>query len=73
VLVGPQYPSPLQLANSLASLDYLSGGRLTVGIGIGWSRREYEALGGHFESRGARLDEMIRLFRTVWENDPADF
>jgi probable F420-dependent oxidoreductase len=73
VLVGPQYPSPLALANTLASLDYMSGGRLTVGIGIGWSQLEYEALGGHFEARGPRLDEMIRLFRTVWENDPADF
>lgn len=73
VLVGPQYPSPLALANTLASLDYLSGGRLTLGIGIGWSQREYDALGGHFDARGARLDEMIRLFRTVWENDPADF
>jgi alkanesulfonate monooxygenase SsuD/methylene tetrahydromethanopterin reductase-like flavin-dependent oxidoreductase (luciferase family) len=37
VLVGPQYTSPLALANSLASLDYLSDGRLTLGIGIGWS------------------------------------
>jgi probable F420-dependent oxidoreductase len=73
VLVGPQYPSPLALANSLASLDFMSGGRLTVGIGIGSSRREYEALGGSFDRRGKRLEEMIRLFRTVWENDPADF
>lgn len=73
VLVGPQYASPLALANTLASLDYMSGGRLTVGMGIGWSQREYEALGGSFEARGPRLDEMIRLFRTVWENDPADF
>jgi probable F420-dependent oxidoreductase len=73
VLVGPQYPSPLWLANALASLDCMSGGRLTVGIGLGWSKREYDALGGHFEHRGARLDEMIRLFRTVWEEDTADF
>lgn len=73
VLVGPQYPSPLALANTLASLDYMSGGRLTLGIGIGWSQREYDALGAHFDARGPRLDEMIRLFRTVWENDPADF
>ena len=73
VLVGPQYPSPLALANTLASLDFMSGGRLTVGVGIGWSEREYRALGGHFDRRGPRLDEMIRLFRTVWENDPADF
>jgi probable F420-dependent oxidoreductase len=73
VLVGPQYPSPLALANSLASLDAMSGGRLTVGIGIGWSKREYDALGGHFDHRGARLDEMIRMFRTVWDNSTADF
>jgi probable F420-dependent oxidoreductase len=73
VLVGPQYPSPLALANTLASLDVMSAGRLTVGIGIGWSQREYDALGGHFDHRGPRLDEMIRLFRTVWENSTADF
>jgi len=73
VLVGPQYPSPLQVANTLASLDAMSAGRLTLGLGIGWSRREYDALGGHFDHRGARLDEMIRLFRTVWENSTADF
>jgi probable F420-dependent oxidoreductase len=73
VLVGPQYASPLGLANTLATLDYMSAGRLTVGIGIGWSKREYDALGGRFDHRGARLDEMIRLFRTVWDNDTADF
>ena len=73
VLVGPQYTSPLALANSLASLDAASDGRLTVGIGIGWSQREYEALGASFANRGPRLDEMIRLFRTVWENSTADF
>jgi probable F420-dependent oxidoreductase len=72
VLVGPQYTSPLALANSLASLDFMSGGRLTVGIGIGWSRREYEALGARFSDRGARLDEMIRMFRAVWSEDPVD-
>lgn len=73
VLVGPQYASPLGLANTLASLDFMSGGRLILGLGIGWSQREYDALGGHFDHRGARLDEIIRLFRTVWENDTADF
>jgi probable F420-dependent oxidoreductase len=73
VLVGPQYASPLALANTLASLDVMSNGRLTVGLGIGWSKREYDALGGHFDHRGPRLDEMIRLFRTVWGNSTADF
>jgi probable F420-dependent oxidoreductase len=73
VLVGPQYTSPLALANSLASLDAASDGRLTLGIGIGWSKREYEALGASFSNRGARLDEMLRLFRNVWEHSTADF
>jgi probable F420-dependent oxidoreductase len=71
VLVGPQYPSPLALANSLASLDNMSRGRLTVGIGIGWSAAEYEALHAPFDRRGARLDEIIDLFRTAWSDDPA--
>jgi probable F420-dependent oxidoreductase len=70
VLVGPQYTSPLQLANSLATLDFVSAGRLTVGIGIGWSKPEYEALGASWTQRGARLDEMIDLFRTTWRDDP---
>ena len=52
VLVGPQYPSPLAVANSLASLDFMSGGRLTLGIGIGWSKREFDALGAHSTTGG---------------------
>lgn len=71
VLVGPQYPSPLALANSLATLDNMSRGRLTVGVGIGWSAAEYEALHAPFDRRGARLDEIIDLFRTAWRDDPA--
>jgi probable F420-dependent oxidoreductase len=70
VLVGPQYASPLQLANTLASLDHSSNGRLTVGIGIGWSQLEYEALGAPFDHRGPRLDEIIDLLRTAWTDDP---
>ncbi len=73
VLVGPQYASPGQIANTLASLDAMSDGRVTLGIGIGWSKRESDALGGHYDDRGARLDEMIRLFRTVWQHRTADF
>jgi probable F420-dependent oxidoreductase len=71
VLVAPQYTSPLAVANSLASLDHLSGGRLTVGAGIGWSRAEYEALGAPFNHRGRRLEEIIALWRTAWRDDPA--
>jgi probable F420-dependent oxidoreductase len=72
VLVVPQY-HPLVLANSLASLDNLSGGRLTVAAGVGWSQAEYEALGQDFTTRGARMDEALDIFRTVWSEDPASF
>jgi probable F420-dependent oxidoreductase len=71
VLVAPQYPSPLAVANSLASLDHLSGGRLTVGAGIGWSRGEYEALGASFHQRGRRMEEIIGVWRAAWRDDPA--
>jgi probable F420-dependent oxidoreductase len=70
VLVGPQYTSPLALANTLATLDFLSDGRLTLGIGIGWSQKEYEALHAPFDHRGKRLDEIIDLLRTTWTEDP---
>jgi probable F420-dependent oxidoreductase len=71
VLVATQYTSPLGVANSLASLDHMSGGRLTVGAGIGWSKAEYEALGAQFNQRGKRLEEIIDLWRTAWSDDPA--
>ena len=72
VLVVPQY-HPLHLANSLASLDRLSGGRLTVVAGVGWSEAEFDALGQDFHTRGARTDEAIDIMRAVWANDPASF
>lgn len=72
VLVVPQY-HPLQLANSLASLDNLSGGRLTVGAGVGWSEGEFAALDQDFSTRGARMDEALDVMRTVWTDDPASF
>jgi probable F420-dependent oxidoreductase len=72
VLVLPQH-NPLELANQLATIDALSDGRLTIGAGVGWSQREFEALGYRFTDRGARTDEIIRLLRTVWRDDPATF
>jgi probable F420-dependent oxidoreductase len=72
VLVAPQH-NPLESANALASLDSLSGGRLTVGVGVGWSAGEYAALGYDFADRGARMDEILRVWRTVWTDDPASF
>ena len=72
VLVVPQY-HPLQLANSLASLDALSGGRLTIAVGVGWSAAEFAALDQEFSNRGARMDEALDIMRLVWDEDPASF
>ncbi|MEM7141698.1 MAG: TIGR03619 family F420-dependent LLM class oxidoreductase [Actinomycetota bacterium] len=72
VLVVPQY-HPLQLANSLASLDQLSGGRVIVGAGVGWSEGEFAALDQDFANRGARMDEALDLMRAVWTDEPAGF
>jgi probable F420-dependent oxidoreductase len=72
VLVVPQY-HPLVLANSLASLDRLSGGRLLLTVGVGWSAEEYAALGQDFATRGRRLDEALDVFDAVWYHDPSSF
>jgi probable F420-dependent oxidoreductase len=72
VLVVPQH-NPLWLANALASLDNLSGGRVIVGAGVGWSAAEFGALGYSFADRGRRTDEILDLLRTAWRDDPASF
>ncbi len=72
VLVVPTH-NPLELANALASLDALAGGRVAITVGVGWSEAEYAALGYDFHNRGARLDEAIDLFRRVWSEDPVSF
>ena len=71
ILLLPQH-QPLILAKELASLDVLSGGRLIVGIGVGWAEAEYEALGVPFHERGARADEYLAAMRAIWsEEKPA--
>ena len=71
VLLLPQH-QPLILAKELASLDVLSGGRLIVGIGVGWAQEEYQALGVPFNERGARADEYLAAMRAIWsEEKPA--
>lgn len=72
VLVLPQH-HPLALANTLASLDSLSGGRVVVAAGVGWSEAEFDALGQSFHDRGPRTDEIIRLLRACWRDDPVTF
>jgi probable F420-dependent oxidoreductase len=72
VLLLPEH-NPVLVAKQGATLDTLSGGRLTLGIGIGWSREEFEALGVPFKRRGARTEEYVEAMRTVWRDDVASF
>lgn len=72
VLVLP-YHQPVQLARRLATLDVLSGGRLEICGGVGWSHDEFEAMGVPFDRRGARTDEMIEALFAIWSRDPVAF
>jgi probable F420-dependent oxidoreductase len=72
VLLLPEH-NPVLVAKQAASLDRLSGGRFTLGVGIGWSREEFDALGVPFERRGARTEEYVEAIRTLWRDDPATF
>ena len=65
VLVLPQR-NPVVTAKELATLDHLSGGRMTLGVGAGWLAEEFAALGVPFAERGARLDEYIDVLRELW-------
>ena len=70
ILVLPEH-HPIQLAKRAATIDRLSGGRLTLGIGVGWLREEVEAVGVDFDSRGARTDECIVALRSLWATGEA--
>lgn len=71
-LCAPFTP-PAVLAKTMASLDVLSGGRLSVGLGIGWIPQEYAAAGIPFTRRGARMDEYLRCLQALWTQDPVEF
>jgi probable F420-dependent oxidoreductase len=64
-LVLPQR-NPVEMAKSLATLDNLSGGRLIISAGIGWSKGEYQNLGYDFTNRGRRMNEAVKILRTCW-------
>jgi probable F420-dependent oxidoreductase len=67
------FTAPALLAKTLTSLDVLSGGRLTVGLGMGWLPQEYAAAGVPYERRGARMDEYLRCLEALWTQDPVEF
>jgi len=73
VMILP-YRNPMVTAKMLATIDVLSGGRVTVGVGVGWLREEFEALGApDFDRRGAVSDEYLRVFKALWTQDPASY
>ncbi|MBO0880161.1 MAG: TIGR03619 family F420-dependent LLM class oxidoreductase [Mycobacterium sp.] len=71
VLVAPWYP-PVQLGRQLTSIDVLSGGRLTVGLGVGWSPEEYRAAGAPFAGRGEQFDELLDVLDILWTSNPVE-
>ena len=72
VLLLPEH-NPVLAAKQIATLDVLSGGRLTLGVGVGWSAEEFAALGVPFARRAARTAEYIAALRTLWSQDVATF
>ncbi len=73
VMILP-HRNPVVTAKMLATIDVLSKGRVIVGVGVGWLREEFEALGAQsFDRRGAVSDEYLRIFKALWTQDPASF
>jgi len=72
VLILPQRQTAL-VAKQAAEVDVLSGGRLRLGVGLGWNDVEYEALGENFHNRGARSEEQIAVMRALWTQEVVDF
>jgi len=72
ILILPQH-NPVLTAKQVASLDHLSGGRALLGIGVGWLREEFEAMGASFDDRGRRADEYVAAMRELWSADAPTF
>src|SRR6266542_1960851 len=72
VLILPQRQTAL-VAKQAAEVDVLSGGRLRLGVGLGWNSVEYEALGEDFHTRGKRMEEQVEVLRALWTQDLVTF
>ncbi len=67
------FHNPVTLARRFATLDVLSGGRVIAGLGIGWSKDEYDAAGMPFRQKGARADEYMQVLKRIWTDDVVEF
>lgn len=72
ILILPQH-NPVITAKQVATLDSLSGGRVLLGIGVGWLKEEFDILGASFHDRGRRTDEYIAAMRELWSSDRPTF
>ena len=72
ILILPQR-NPVVLAKEIATLDLLSGGRVTLGVGVGWLEEEFTAIGVPFAERGARTDDYIGALRALWRDDESTY
>ena len=72
ILILPER-NPVVLAKQLGTMDALTGGRVELGVGVGWLREEFDALGIPWERRGARTDEYIQVIRTLWSGNSVSF
>lgn len=72
ILILPQH-NPVVAAKQIATLDHMSGGRMLLGVGVGWLKEEFEAIGVPFERRGRRTDEYIQAMRELWTADRPTF
>lgn len=72
ILILPQR-NPLVLAKQAATVDQLTGGRLVLGIGVGWLREEFDALGVDWDDRAARTDDHVAALRALWAEGPASY
>ncbi len=72
ILILPQR-NPVILAKEVATLDVLTGGRAILGVGAGWLREEFDAIGVPFEDRAARMEEAIAILRTLWTQESPSF
>jgi probable F420-dependent oxidoreductase len=72
IMILPQH-NPVLLARELVTLDEFSGGRVTLGVGVGWCKEEGVALGVDWNGRGRRTDEYVAAMRALWRGDRVDF
>lgn len=65
--------NPIMIAEQVATIDQLSGGRISLGVGTGWNQFEYEVLGVPFAERGPRMEECLKILKLLWQNESAGF